>query len=711
MWVCIGLSGALYTLAQPPSGVWFLGYVCLVPWLLWLNRSRGGCASSVMLRGAISGLVLGALAAILCGRWVPGTLRELGAPVSVSILLTGAVALWTKGVQFGLVGICLAWLSGRTTWVLVLGAALTFGAAEVVWSTSPWGAPWSLLGHSQGYNLGVAQLAALGGVPLVSAFVVLGNSLVASLVAGPSRARASLVAAMIGAVAALSYLGEPARRAFDGSDAGAPRFRVTVVQPQIFRGERWSERSQHTNLRHALALAEANHAEWGRGSLIVLPEMVVTTPLSSNGRLSEEVRDFAAKTGAGIILGAAREPKLGSRDGYRNSVLWFSREGTLLGAVDKEVAVPVIESGRRFSLLPGSDWFSSRIEGRRVEEGNQSHALGQGGEFAVAICNEVLFPGLVKSRASSRTLAILNPSDDSWTAGTPASEQYIAAARFRAIERGVPLLRPAIHGPSIAMDRYGRRVEELRPGDAGVLRFDLFDRPPLGPLSRVVPLVLSVLGATSAWFFSLLIARSVRMRVLSIWFAAALVVSVAPAARGEGLAATLTLDALSFVSFSDREILAIPAGSTIRFRFDAASESGSVSFEIRPGDVEIRPIPLQGGGALFYRLAAPTTGVVRREPDGDLSVEFAASIVVSLDDSSRADQKAIYSLRFTTGRAEARSRNGWDSVAIEGARMDPMARHLQLVGATVNAANAMIEPDSAVHSVLSGSFDVLPRIE
>ncbi len=52
---------------------------------------------------------------------------------------------------------------------------------------------------------------------------------------------------------------------------------------------------------------------------------------------------------------------------------------------------------------------------------------------------------------------------------------------------------------------------------------------------------------------------------------------------------TLTLDALSYVSFQDEEILAFPSGSTLRFHFDDPNPDGTVSFTLAPSDVSIGP--------------------------------------------------------------------------------------------------------------------------
>jgi len=65
-----------------------------------------------------------------------------------------------------------------------------------------------------------------------------------------------------------------------------------------------------------------------------------------------------------------------------------------------------------------------------------------------------------------------------------------------------------------------------------------------------------------------------------------------------------------------------------------------------------------------------------------------------------------YSVPFTTETATASS--GGHTLSATGVRIVPGARYVQLVGATVNKPDAVPQPGTAVHTVLSGSFDRLP---
>jgi hypothetical protein len=188
----------------------------------------------------------------------------------------------------------------------------------------------------------------------------------------------------------------------------------------------------------------------------------------------------------------------------------------------------------------------------------------------------------------------------------------------------------------------------------------------------------------------------------------ALAVLLAPnGARSEDAIATLTLDGLSFLSFDGRSNLPIPPGSTVRFRFGRPQSDGSVSFTILPEDVALAPVAADSSGStLIYSLAAPASGSMRKEGDSS-RIEFMALVKASLT-TAEGSNSTTYSLRFTTDTVRASDAEATATVSIEGMRLAAGTKHVQLVGAVTNQADAYPEPGAAVYTVLSGTFDTTP---
>jgi apolipoprotein N-acyltransferase len=665
-----------------------------------------------VLRGAGSGLLLGTLAALACGAWVPSAIREMGSSFGASLVATVVAAVWVKGVPFALLGAGLTLFSGAQPTLRIASLATGLMVLETIISTPPWGVPWALLGHSQSVVPGVAQLAVVGGVPLVSAFTALGNGVVASgaLTRWDWQSR-RLGVVFLTAVAALAFLGIPAvEQVREG--LGGPPLSFRVVQPDIPREERWVEHAQRTHLRAALEAASRPGLREGhlRKPLVILPEMLLTKPIERIPEALADLRAFAAREHAQVVVGIAREPRSVRMHRYRNSVLWLSADGSTLAEMDKEVAVPLVESGRVPGLLP--ELASMFGDGPRVEEGRGAGPLRGDGEFSVLLCYEALFSGLVTARRGDATEAILSLSDDSWALGGAASEQMLAAVAFRAIEQRLPFVRAALHGPSVVLNPYGRPLTSLPAGREGVLDVEVRRAVPPGWRERLALVLLLASSSGLGWLAASSLRRRfiVRRPATAALLATVALLSSSPPSRAEDVLATLTLDALSFVSFGNREVLAIPAGSTLRFRFGAASKDGSVPFTIAASDVALSSIPLPSQeGKVAYGLVGAASGVLRKGEDAQLVIEFEGTIAARLDEVEGGGTNT-YPVRFTTEHVEAKASDGKTTLEVDGMRGVPGARYVQLVAGTTNKTNAAIEPGAAVYSVLSGTFDRLPEV-
>jgi apolipoprotein N-acyltransferase len=428
--------------------------------------------------GLWSGFALGLVSGALATPWIPGTMHGLGAPAANAAVGWFLVSAWGEGLPWAIFGAFA--VEARRIPVAARILVLGLGAMllDVLRAEVPGGLPWLLLGHSQAALRGVAQAAALGGVPLLSGLLVAVNAALAATATAPDRDRrccgALVASGLLGGYAALALLGLPVAQALHPApeQREAATLDVLIVQPDLAPGTRWSPLVQRTNLAIVLeqTLRELR-AGRDRPDLVLWPETMLTQPIESDPELAKALREAVDRLELPLVLGAARSGRGRDASRYRNAALWVEPGRGVVDAIEKTRALPLVESARRF---PGSQAVAEAMglaPGRPlVEEGAHGGPLRGRFELAVAFCSEILHSALVHGRRSAASLAIVNLADDSWFADDQAARQMITIGSFRAIEERMWLLRAAQRGASAVIDPYGRVVAQLPFGQPGALR-------------------------------------------------------------------------------------------------------------------------------------------------------------------------------------------------------------------------------------------------
>lgn len=473
-WRRMGLAfalGAAAVLALPPYGL----VPVLLPaftGLLWLIESSGrarvafGCGWSFGFGFFLAGLYWISYAFLVDGDrfgWmvplaVPGLAAVAALYVALAGVLTHATLRCAKLAPDG---------AGR---VLIFAGWWT--AAELLRGWALTGFPWNVIGSVWVVSEGMMQFSAATGVyglGLVTVAVAASPATLADdLRPWPGRAAPLLVSL---AVLVALGVGGAVRLAL-GTHATVPDVTLRLVQPNIEQKEKWlPERRdkhliQHLDMSVAPRLA-ADGTALPRPTHVIWSETAVQYLIDTDPNLLQAMAR-AVPPGGLIIAGAIRAVReTPAHVRYFNSLHAVDDRGRVVATYDKFHLVPFGEYVPLRGLL---DLSNVSLTDTDFGQGPGLTTLRLPGlpPASPLICYEVVFPGRVVS-AADRPQWILNLTNDAWYRLSSGPHQHFAAARMRAVEEGVPLVRVANTGISAVIDPYGHITAALGLGQHGTI--------------------------------------------------------------------------------------------------------------------------------------------------------------------------------------------------------------------------------------------------
>lgn len=470
--------GALMTLGFAPFFFWPLSLLSLAGliWLVTHARNRKQAAAAALVWGM--GHQLTAL------YWLPRAFYLDAGRDWVAGALGGVPAL--LGLAFyGALGVAAVATLARTAprpWRAPV-FVLAWVALDMLKSLTPYGFPWLPPGAvwaGDMFGLPVmAQLASVGGVFLLSALVL---TVAATLSFGGARAAASA------ALVLLAVAGFGAFRLTTAETDVAGTW-VRMVQPNVQSPLKWDPEARLRFLQMTIDTAFDTKGPGGTApAVVILPETAIAFPLGDEPelRLSIAARMDPAQT---LLSGTFRqETAPGQKPRFFNSFSAMSAEGMLLGSYDKRLLVPFGEFIPARGLLEALP-LPGQV--RTLSQSRMDYSFGTrdprlatpAGVMESMICYEGIFPWFV-ARHSEGADMLVNVTNDNWFTGTTALFQHAALARLRAIETGIPLIRVANTGLTLAFDGYGNVLGTLPINTMTHLDVHIPDKLRSAPLFR-----------------------------------------------------------------------------------------------------------------------------------------------------------------------------------------------------------------------------------
>lgn len=497
-WRRLALSaslGALAVAALPPIYLW----IALVPaftGLVWLIEG------ATTVRAALFAGWWFGLGYFVCGLyWIANALltkpEEFGwlAPIAV-VALSALMAIYPAAAA----------AVTRASGARGVGRVIVFAAA---WTLFEWvrswgfsGFPWNLIGSAWSFSDALNQVTAVVGTYGLGLLTIAVVAMPAARPWGvePSGAHGgkrspwrSVIAGS--AVVAVAWAGGAIRLSTAESVETVPGVRLRLVQPNIAQSEKWDPELRARNFMTQLRMGSLpadrppTHVIWA--------EAAVPFFLADHAEALALIGASTPQDGL-TIVGALRRSAPDQPPQVWNSMIAVDSDGQVVGTYDKSHLVPFGEyvPFREIlgisSVAGGSTDFSP---GRGIA----TETLKGVPPLSALICYEVIFPAKVADRRA-RPRWLLNLTNDGWYGNSTGPYQHLTAARLRAVEEGLPLVRVANTGISAIVDPYGRVVDQLPLGAQGILDGELPEAlsspTPYGRWGNAI--VFALIAATAA---------------------------------------------------------------------------------------------------------------------------------------------------------------------------------------------------------------------
>ncbi len=239
---------------------------------------------------------------------------------------------------------------------------------------------------------------------------------------------------------------------------------VVLIQGNVAQGQKWNQDLAVRIFRHYLDLAASGAVTTAVPAVQVWPETSFPGLLETDEPARQAVERVTDGTPA--LIGSVR---FDENRRPRNSLFAVLDGGAIGGIYDKWHLVPFGE------YIP--DWLPLPImvlPGNGFASGPGPRTLHVPGlpPLAPLICYEAIFSGEIVER-EDRPAWLVNVTNDAWFGNSTGPRQHLAAARMRAVEEGLPLVRAANTGISAAFDAHGHELARIGMQETGTVTIAL----------------------------------------------------------------------------------------------------------------------------------------------------------------------------------------------------------------------------------------------
>ena len=347
----------------------------------------------------------------------------------------------------------------RKRWLFILSLLLV--CFEYIRVCTDYTLPFQIIGYTQWNVYPVLQLAALGGVWLVSFFVYSCNLLVFSVL-NQRRLRWFwlLVLLSLLVLAAVWHQPKPERT-----------IKIALIQTNL----RLDQIGDNDELFWDAYTQACLKAAIAKPELYIWPEVALHKSLREDRESARRLRDILSQLNAGIILGNRDAHSFGLRfNNNYNAVFYIDRYGVVQGTHYKQKLIPFMETvNQDLAMLPY--FIRNRFQAGIYRKGRDRNLLQISPKLHVAglICFEAVDGRYVTEFTRQKPGFIVNVSSDGWSRSLTEHELNLHFNIFRAVESRLYLVRVAEDGISAVISPRGDILAMLPAFTSGNIVWDV----------------------------------------------------------------------------------------------------------------------------------------------------------------------------------------------------------------------------------------------
>jgi len=364
-------------------------------------------------------------------------------PITRLLLNIGVVLL------FGYLGLYTGLFSVLIRRFGLWSAPLILPLLEFVRSRTQIAFPWDLLGYAMTHYTPFIQMAALGGVYLVSAWLVLVNLLIYRALFSRRRIVYALGLVIVFII--------PLGYSLLNIKPTAPWFRVAIVQPNVSPYDKgdWDSRERI----QADLIRLTREAAKDTPDLVIYPETATLVDVLHSTTMGPALRNLADSLNIEIFTGTPIYDD--DHRTWHNGAVLIRPEVGITQRYYKMRLVPFSEKIPYADELPIIRKLIGTADMGNWDRGwNYTVFESRVGKLSGLICFEAIFPDLAREFCARGANLLVVVTNDGWFGTLPGAHQHAELAVMRTVENGVPMVRSANNGISFIVDPYGRVIKK-----------------------------------------------------------------------------------------------------------------------------------------------------------------------------------------------------------------------------------------------------------